>query len=773
MGSPRLVLLCAALAGLPVLSRALFLHRDRAHHVLARTRRANSLFEEMKRGNLERECLEETCSYEEAREVFEDTDRTNEFWNKYKDGDQCESSPCQNRGSCRDGLGEYTCTCEEGYEGKNCEFFTRKLCSLDNGDCEQFCQESQNAVVCSCAAGYTLGDDGKACISTELYPCGKITLRRGKRSAPWATNSSEDVLEALDWAALDDPPPTESPAHLLNLSQTSSEKDRRNLGRIVGGRDCEVGECPWQALLINEENEGFCGGTILNEFHVLTAAHCLHQAKRFKVRVGDRNTEREEGDEAVHEVEVIIKHNKFVKETYDFDIAVLKLKTPIAFRVNVAPACLPQKDWAEATLMTQKSGIVSGFGRTHEKGRQSATLKMLEVPYVDRNTCKLSSSFAITQNMFCAGYDAKLEDACQGDSGGPHVTRFKDTYFVTGIVSWGEGCARKGKYGVYTKVAAFLKWIDRSMRARGPPAPETPGSTPPPSLNGRPPGPPRASTSAGVERRHGSREALQQPPAPVPPSARPPCPHLPAPRAPICPPPVPPSARPRAPICPPPVPPSARPPCPHLPAPRAPICPPPVPPSARPPCPHLPAPRAPICPPPVPPSAPPPATLPRWWRELRETLSAKRLPGRGLPPPRWARSLHDLHLCGTGTPRNRRHRREPASLLGKGKSLLEAHPEKSPTRDVLEGRWEPGRDQPCSAPGGHPTSRDSREAHPCPEQQSLRTRDLEDRGQQRKDGEEEGSPSPHEREEQTCTPRSPPTAGAPLPGPHNQPQYQS
>nr|7TPP_B Chain B, Activated factor Xa heavy chain [Homo sapiens]7TPQ_B Chain B, Activated factor Xa heavy chain [Homo sapiens] len=252
---------------------------------------------------------------------------------------------------------------------------------------------------------------------------------------------------------------------------------------IVGGQECKDGECPWQALLINEENEGFCGGTILSEFYILTAAHCLYQAKRFKVRVGDRNTEQEEGGEAVHEVEVVIKHNRFTKETYDFDIAVLRLKTPITFRMNVAPACLPERDWAESTLMTQKTGIVSGFGRTHEKGRQSTRLKMLEVPYVDRNSCKLSSSFIITQNMFCAGYDTKQEDACQGDAGGPHVTRFKDTYFVTGIVSWGEGCARKGKYGIYTKVTAFLKWIDRSMKTRGLPkakshAPEVITSSP-------------------------------------------------------------------------------------------------------------------------------------------------------------------------------------------------------------------------------------------------------------------------------------------------------
>ncbi|XP_004412310.1 PREDICTED: coagulation factor X [Odobenus rosmarus divergens] len=466
-----LILLSASLAGLLQPGGSVFLSPERASSILGRVRRANSFLEEMKKGNLERECMEEMCSFEEAREVFEDTAKTTEFWNKYRDGDQCESSPCQNEGQCTDGLGEYTCTCSEGYEGKNCELSTRKLCSVDNGDCEQFCREEQSSVVCSCAGGYVLGDNGKSCISTEPFPCGKTTAGRRKRSAETALSGegpSEAEAGTREPSDPGDLPPTQSAMFLLPFNGTDSgpEEDARGLVRIVGGQDCKDGECPWQALLINEENEGFCGGTILSEYYILTAAHCLQQAKKFTVRVGERDTEKEEGDEVAHEVEMIIKHNRFVRETYDFDIAVIKLKTPITFRVNVAPACLPQKDWAESTLMTQKTGIVSGFGKTHEKGRPSSTLKMMEVPYVDRNTCKLSSSFSITQNMFCAGYDSKPQDACQGDSGGPHVTRFKDTYFVTGIVSWGEGCARKGKYGIYTKVTNFLKWIDRSMKPR-------------------------------------------------------------------------------------------------------------------------------------------------------------------------------------------------------------------------------------------------------------------------------------------------------------------
>uniref|UniRef100_D3Z215 Coagulation factor X n=1 Tax=Mus musculus TaxID=10090 RepID=D3Z215_MOUSE len=285
MGSPvQLSLLCVVLASLLLPGKGVFINRERANNVLARTRRANSFFEEFKKGNLERECMEEICSYEEVREIFEDDEKTKEYWTKYKDGDQCESSPCQNQGACRDGIGGYTCTCSEGFEGKNCELFVRKLCRLDNGDCDQFCREEQNSVVCSCASGYFLGNDGKSCISTAPFPCGKITTGRRKRSV--ALNTSDSELDLED-ALLDEDflSPTENPIELLNLNETQPERSSDDLVRIVGGRECKDGECPWQALLINEDNEGFCGGTILNEFYILTAAHCLHQARRFKVRV--------------------------------------------------------------------------------------------------------------------------------------------------------------------------------------------------------------------------------------------------------------------------------------------------------------------------------------------------------------------------------------------------------------------------------------------------------------------------------------------------------
>ncbi|XP_014306292.2 coagulation factor X-like, partial [Myotis lucifugus] len=178
----------------------------------------------------------------------------NEFWNKYKDGDQCESNPCLNQGRCKDGLGEYTCTCQEGYEGRNCELPMRKFCSQDNGDCDQFCREEQNSVVCSCASGYILDDNGKSCISTEPYPCGKLTLPQRRRPGSLTAHSSKHPPE--DSGDLDptanpfngDLDPTTNPFDLLGLNNTqpSSPEEENSLVRIVGGRDCKDGECPWQ-----------------------------------------------------------------------------------------------------------------------------------------------------------------------------------------------------------------------------------------------------------------------------------------------------------------------------------------------------------------------------------------------------------------------------------------------------------------------------------------------------------------------------------------------
>ncbi|CAN9498312.1 unnamed protein product [Ophioblennius macclurei] len=463
-----------------------FLDRPVANQMLLRQRRANSFLEEMKQGNKERECMEERCDWEEAREIFEDVPKTNEFWAIYVDGDACESRPCVHNGRCKDGIGTYTCYCQEGYQGFNCEIVIPELCENNNGGCDHFCNVVHGNVECSCADGYFLSSDYKSCDSNEKFKCGAIisgatrTVFRYERKNITAGNinlgnASEVNSTELNTTELHNSTEQQdlqgrNPLSTLfmNNSRISPEfhvfeekifSEMAGNTRIVNGEDCPPGHCPWQAFILDEDDRGFCGGTILNEYIILTAAHCMNHSRYIYVKLGEFDTLVDDGNEVSYQVETIVSHNKYKPETYHNDIALIKLATPIKFTRYIIPACIPEQDFAEKVLMKQADGMVSGFGRLGEGRQPSTILQRLTVPYVDRQACIESTQLRISTRMFCAGYDTIAKDACQGDSGGPHVTNYRGTHFVTGVVSWGEGCARKGKYGIYTQVSKYIRWI--------------------------------------------------------------------------------------------------------------------------------------------------------------------------------------------------------------------------------------------------------------------------------------------------------------------------
>ncbi|XP_051804933.1 coagulation factor X-like isoform X2 [Acanthochromis polyacanthus] len=455
-----------------------FLDGLAASQVLIRSRRANSFLEEMKVGNLERECVEERCDWEEAREIFESREKTNDFWAKYVDGDACESLPCANAGHCKDGIGTYTCSCQEGYQGLNCEALIPELCEDKNGGCEHFCNVIQGRVQCSCADGYFLASDHKSCNSNEKFKCGALVtedvrsvFRYERKMTANVTTETVTVEKVTVENVTVENVTVENVTveNVTGLNITINGTEQRiisqipGMTRIVNGEACPPGECPWQALLLNEDDQGFCGGTILNEYIILTAAHCMNKSQYIYVKLGEFDTLVDEVNEVAHTVDTIITHSRYQPNTYHNDIALIKLATPIKFSRYILPACLPEQDFAEKVLMNQPNGMVSGFGRLGEGWQTSTILQRLSVPYVARWTCLESTTLRISSRMFCAGYDSIAKDACQGDGGGPHVTRYRDTYFVTGIVSWGEGCARRGKYGIYTQVSKFTRWIQEGI----------------------------------------------------------------------------------------------------------------------------------------------------------------------------------------------------------------------------------------------------------------------------------------------------------------------
>ncbi|XP_029786334.1 coagulation factor IX [Suricata suricatta] len=446
--SPGLIAICL-LGYLLSADCTVFLDHEDAMKILSRPKRYNSgKLEEFVQGNLERECMEEKCSFEEAREVFENTEKTTEFWKQYVDGDQCESNPCLNGGICKDGINSYECWCQIGFEGKNCELDV--TCNIKNGRCKQFCKlDAGNKVVCSCTTGYYLAEDQKSCEPAVPFPCGRVSV----------PHISTHTRSEIFYSTTDYENATEAENNSDNATQPFND-----LTRIVGGKTAQPGQFPWQVVL-NGKVDAFCGGSIINEKWVVTAAHCIHPDVKITVVAGDHNIEEKEHTEQKRNVIRTILHHSYnaTVNKYSHDIALLELDEPLTLNSYVTPICIADREYTN-TFLKFGSGYVSGWGRVFNRGRPATVLQYLKVPLVDRATCLRSTKFTIYNNMFCAGFHEGGKDSCQGDSGGPHVTEVEGINFLTGIISWGEECAMKGKYGIYTKVSRYVNWIKEKTK---------------------------------------------------------------------------------------------------------------------------------------------------------------------------------------------------------------------------------------------------------------------------------------------------------------------
>ena len=155
-------------------------------------------------------------------------------------------------------------------------------------------------------------------------------------------------------------------------------------------------------------------------------------------------------------------HGRYEHTIYNNDIALLRLASPLTgFNETMIPVCLPT---SSSNFPAGTNCSVTGWGRTQQSGFVSNQLRVAHVPIIDHAICKKqyleSTGDIVTDRMICAGFQEGKIDSCKGDSGGPLVCQQQGRYVLAGAVSWGVGCAQRGKPGVYTDIKDFIQWIN-------------------------------------------------------------------------------------------------------------------------------------------------------------------------------------------------------------------------------------------------------------------------------------------------------------------------
>ncbi|XP_069141484.1 clotting factor C-like [Argopecten irradians] len=260
------------------------------------------------------------------------------------------------------------------------------------------------------------------------------------------------------------------------------ESATARLPLVYNGTVSDIGQWPWQAAMSRHLQDNYwyitCGGSLVSESLVVTAAHCVtHYGTDIPISIDDiaiylgkhyRSDVLNSTFVQKRKVTSIEIHPHYTPSSYDLDIAVLLLESPVTLTPYVRPVCLPDQLVGERLLLPGREGVVTGWGVT-ENSRNSEELRMAKVQTTTNTDCmnkyaQVGYPQTITENMFCAGQEDGSSDACEGDSGGPLVfpaTGADRKWYLEGVVSWGSplGCGIELQYGVYTKVRNCLDWL--------------------------------------------------------------------------------------------------------------------------------------------------------------------------------------------------------------------------------------------------------------------------------------------------------------------------
>uniref|UniRef100_A0A3Q2ZUZ0 trypsin n=1 Tax=Kryptolebias marmoratus TaxID=37003 RepID=A0A3Q2ZUZ0_KRYMA len=405
----------------------------------------------------------------------------------------CRRNPCQNLGTCRliTATGKEVCHCRNGYSGPRCSLET---------ECYNGRGTGYRGVAGTAASGARCLPWSSDLLFDELH-VGTVfpsaTKGLGEHAfcrnpdgdkRPWCYTTSDSAISweycnipscaklACEIVVFGVPPGGKKPnSPKPAKSPVCGTKHKKRLavarGRIFGGTSALPGTHPWMAAIYIGPSD-FCAGSLISSCWIVTAAHCLFRnplKSQLRVVLGQHRFNVTGPNAQTFGVDKYIfpKHFSVFNPTLH-DIALIKLKkedgrcarkTPF-----VRPICLPDKTTA---FPVGYCCAISGWGHLYEKGSNYSTLQEAGVRLISDDTCRDPAVYGnhITANMICAGLGSCV-DACQGDSGGPLACAAGDVSFLHGIISWGEGCGRPGKPGVYTRVVNYVDWINSVVKAK-------------------------------------------------------------------------------------------------------------------------------------------------------------------------------------------------------------------------------------------------------------------------------------------------------------------
>ncbi|KAM4619750.1 enteropeptidase [Polymixia lowei] len=252
----------------------------------------------------------------------------------------------------------------------------------------------------------------------------------------------------------------------------SDESGRGQVGgRVVGGTDAQKGAWPWMVSLY-WRGRHVCGASLIDSNWLITAAHCVYgkniHLQNWNAVLGlHSHSNVGSSDIQTRHVDQILINRQYNRQTKQADIAMIHLETPVNFTAYIQPVCLPPE---EQDFEAGRKCFIAGWGYDTEQGSPADVLQEAQVPLVSRVQCqKQLPEYNITSSMLCAGFPAGGVDTCQGDSGGPLMCEEEGHWVLTGVTSFGIGCGRPQRPGVYAFVSHFTSWVAQTRRSSSPP----------------------------------------------------------------------------------------------------------------------------------------------------------------------------------------------------------------------------------------------------------------------------------------------------------------